>query len=57
MVSKIALLAVLSFGVSTLANIYPDEDPCYPLGLLEGEYPQEYRQHVIRVWLDNTEHL
>jgi hypothetical protein len=44
MVSTIALLAVLGFGASTLANIYPDIDPCNPAPPLEGEYQGEYGQ-------------
>jgi hypothetical protein len=42
MVSTLALLAVLGFGATTLANIYPDLDPCNPVPPLDGEYQGEY---------------
>jgi hypothetical protein len=42
MVPTLALLAVLGFSATTLANIYPDIDPCQPAPPLEGEYQGEY---------------
>jgi len=48
--SKATVLAVLGFGAGTLANIYPDEDPCNPYSALPGEYREEFNT---RIWLDS----
>jgi len=38
----ITALAILAFSNLSLANIYPDEDPCNPVPALEGEYQGEF---------------
>lgn len=40
--AKYTLLAILGFSATTLANIYPDIDPCNPYPPLAGEYQGEY---------------
>lgn len=41
--TKAGILAILAFTRLTVANIYPDEDPCNPVPALEGEYEGEYQ--------------
>jgi len=40
--TKAGILAILAFSTATLANIFPDEDPCNPVPALEGEYQGEF---------------
>jgi len=40
--TKSAILAILAFGTASLANIFPDQDPCNPAPALEGEYQGEF---------------
>lgn len=42
LLTKAGILAILAFTKASLANIYPDEDPCNPAPALEGEYQGEF---------------